>query len=176
MIKLKSLLSESLKMPFPINYKQLPVETFKSVGYWVSPKGDVYDVQTSHTDFADKYLFPNLEVSGEARNLAIDSGWIRIRTNSPEHGYMEIEYKFMNPKQKSLIIDFCKRQNLEGVVFKGDEWNLFKETTYGIKQSYPKSHPHRQHTSVGFPPDHIEEKTYLLGKDYPRKSMDYSNG
>ena len=49
-----------------------------------------------------------------------------------------------------------------------------------MKKYYRPSHPYRKHTEGPYPNPEgddgecISEKTYLLGKEYPRKKMDYS--
>ena len=58
--------------------------------------------------------------------------------------------------------------------------NVSKTTHTPIMKAYSKKHAYRRgvegspHQPLVSDPNNIEEKTYLLGKEYPPKKMDYS--
>lgn len=115
MIKLKDLLYEGMTLPWNIDYTKLPVETYRSEGYWISPNTKVYNTEESHAEFAKKYLYPDLDYD-DAREKAIKDGWIRLRTH-PTQGIMELDALNIKPEQLTVAKDFAKRQRLK--LYKG---------------------------------------------------------
>lgn len=130
MIKLKKLLLESLKLPQDINYIKLPIEKHKTIGYWISPNGKIYDVVDTHAEFANRFLYPHLD-GGNARQQAIKDGWVRIRTY-PEQKELEVQIKSINKIQEKIIREFAKRQSLKINIIKMNE-SIINESTHILK-------------------------------------------
>ena len=101
------------KLPWNIDYTKLPVETFASNPYWISPNNKVYDAGESHAWFAKEYLYPDLDYV-PARQEALKNGWIRIRTH-PTEGILEVEGNKLNSEQKKIIKELSKLQNLKPI-------------------------------------------------------------
>lgn len=108
---LVSVLLGETKLPGPITIAEMPEETFRSVPYWISPQASLYPAGESHSDFAAKYIHPELELE-EAKRAMLREGWVRVRTH-PTQGVLELQAVAMTPAQQAVVQSMAEKTGLE---------------------------------------------------------------
>jgi hypothetical protein len=135
---------KELHFPAPISLNNVD----DSKGYWISPDGKIYDVDTNggHAEFAEKFIFKIKDMEEwsklvdagvlKYRDIRLDTlelGWMRIRFHTSKFypklakGHkkiLEVQSAKINDKQKKIISILIKSKN--SIAVSTEEFNKHK--------------------------------------------------